>query len=85
MPITSTNLFSLTTIQQLQIDCKAVESQPEVQRELSSLMQWMKNNPQQQRSQVHVTLRFATASTTGRKLKAALQSLGCTVIMKTAF
>jgi|GEM_PF-2345163 len=83
MPITSTKSFSLQTIQHLVIDCAAVRRQPEIQRELSTLLHWMKENKTQ--SSVHVTLHSATANATGRKLKSVFQALGCVVTMKIAY
>jgi hypothetical protein len=83
MPITSTNSFSLATIQEIDIDCSAVRNDAVLAEEFGSLIGLVKSSPK--RSAVHVKLRFATASVTGRKLKSIFQSLGCTVTMKTAF
>jgi hypothetical protein len=80
MPITSTNTFSLSTIQHVDIDCSAVANSSQ---ELAPLIGWVQTVPQ--RSNIHVTLRFATANATGRRLKSIFQSLGCRVIMKTVF
>ena len=83
MPITSTNTFRLFTIQHVDIDCRALPSDVQLQDQLSQLIGWVQSVPQ--RSQVHVMLRGATGNVTGRKLKSMFQSLGCTVSMKTAF
>lgn len=83
MPITSTSSYSLSTIQRVVIDCAALRSDRSLTEELEQLLGWVRSVPQ--RSAVHVTLRHATASVTGRRLKSVFQSLGCTVIMQTAF
>lgn len=83
MPITSTSTFSLSTIQHLDIDCSAVRYDALINDELTQLLKWIQSVPL--RSAIHVTLRHATGSATGRKLKSMFQSLGCTVTMKTVF
>jgi hypothetical protein len=83
MPITSTNTFSLSTVQQLIIDCSAIRSDTSVDQQLSDLISWISTVPQ--RSHVHVTLRFATGSATGRKIRSRFQSMGCRVSMQTDF
>lgn len=81
MSITSTHTFSLSTIQQIDIDCSAVSSSS-IRDEFAPLIQWVQTVPE--RSSVHVTLRSATGSISARKLKSVFQSLGCTVRMRTA-
>ena len=81
MPITSTNTFSLSTIQRVIVDCAAMQRLPQAQQELRAIIGWIEG--QVQRSCVHVTLRHATQNPTGRKLKSTFQALGCTVAMKT--
>jgi hypothetical protein len=83
MPITSTNTFSLATIQQIDIDCAAVRSDAKLDEEFASLFAWVRTAPK--RSAVHVRLHSATASITGRKLKSMFQTLGCTVTMQMVF
>lgn len=83
MPITSTNTFSLSTIQRVIIDCAAIRGGLSLGEELGELFGWIQSMPH--RSAIHVTLRHATASVPGRKLKSMFQSLGCTVIMQTSF
>jgi len=83
MPITSTNTFRLFTIQHVDIDCSSVSGDVRLQDQFAQLLSWVQSIPQ--RSAVHVTLRSATGSVTGRKLKSIFQSLGCTVMMKTSF
>ena len=83
MPITSTNTFRLFTTQHVDIDCSTLRTDTRIQDQLAQLIGWVQSMPV--RSAVHVTLRSATGSITGRKLKSVFQSLGCTVIMKTAF
>lgn len=83
MPITSTNTFRLFTTQHVDIDCSTVSQNQPLQEQFAQLLGWVQSIPQ--RSAVHVTLRSATGSVTGRKLKSLFQSLGCTVMMKTAF
>jgi hypothetical protein len=79
MPITSTNTFSLSTIQHIDIDCSAIRGEAE----LSDLINWVRSVPR--RSAIHVRLRFATGSPSGRKVRHMFQSLGCTVNMTTDF
>lgn len=82
MPITSTNTFSLATIQQVFIDCSAVQDATASQQ-LNDLIDWVQTV--RMRSSIHVTLRSATGSITGRKIRTRFQSLGCRVSMQTDF
>jgi hypothetical protein len=79
MPITSTNTFSLSTVQQIDIDCSAIRGEAE----LSDLINWVRSVPT--RSAIHVRLRFSTGSPAGRKVRHLFQALGCTVNMTTDF
>jgi hypothetical protein len=83
MPITSQQLFQLTTVRSLVIDCKKAATQPDVGREVERLLAWMKD--QSRTTRLQVTLRFATANPFGRQIKTKLQALGCIVTMKTAY
>jgi hypothetical protein len=82
MPITSTNTFSLSTVQNVFIDCSVIR-QDAAEKELSDLINWVQTI--RMRSNIHVTLRFATGSVTGRRIRSRFQSLGCRVSMQTSF
>ncbi len=83
MPITSTNTFSLATVQHITVDCSALEHDSSAKDELTNILGWIRSRDR--RSNIHVSLRFATKSITGRKVRTMFQSLGCTVSMKTDF
>ncbi len=82
MPITSTNSFTLATIQRLTIDCSALQT-PTADQEIEALLEWAQTV--RMRSSIHVTLRFSTNNPLGRKVRSRFQSLGCTVRMQTQF
>lgn len=81
MPITSTNTFTLTTIQRLVIDCRHWQAEQDQHGQYHDLIGWVKEN--ERRSSIHVTLKCATGNGIGRKLRGTFQALGCTVSIQT--
>ncbi len=82
MQITST----LSRPQELIIDFSTVVSSANTSlpiEEMSNILQWVRSYPN--RSNVHVYLPTSMRSLGVRKLQTQLQTLGCTVTMKTSF
>lgn len=82
MPITSTNTFTLATIQRLIIDCSVIQN-TSAHQDIEELLAWVQTI--HMRSNIHVTVRFSTGNPVGKKIRTKFQSLGCRVSMQTTF